>query len=201
MNESYASRLKSATKSLLVLTAPNVIEDIDDVKELELKTEDQNQIDFENKTDPEILIEQNTKQIRLEVENEILDELTELKQTITEVDDKFQTFDLIFISLISLASGVLLALIFIQIRNMRTSKEIEYDFEEASDDKSNLTTLPSDLSIKNDIDQQQFDLAVTYYEMSDKENAEALLKNLIQTTNNSEISKASKDLLEKVKQL
>ena len=201
MNESYASRLQSATKSLLVLTAPNVIEDINDGKEVELKTEDQNQIDFENKTDPEILIEQNTKQIRLEVENEILDELTELKQTITEVDNKFQTFDLIFISLISLASGVLLALIFIQIRNMRTSKEIQYDFEEASDDKSTLTSLPSDLSIKNDIDQQQFDLAVTYYEMSDKENALALLKNLIQTTKNSEIREASEDLLEKVKQL
>ena len=201
MNESYASRLQSATKSLLVLTAPNVIEDINDGKEVELKTEDQNQIDFENKTDPEILIEQNTKQIRLEVENEILDELTELKQTITEVDNKFQTFDLIFISLISLASGVLLALIFIQIRNMRTSKEIQYDFEEASDDKSSLTTLPSDLSIKNDIDQQQFDLAVTYYEMSDKENAEALLTNLIQTTKNSEIREASEDLLKKVKQL
>ena len=201
MNESYASRLQSATKSLLVLTAPNVIEDIDNGKEIELKTEDQNQIDFENKTDPEILIEENTKQIRLEVENEILDELTELKQTITEVDNKFQTFDLIFISLISLASGVLLALIFIQIRNMRTSKEIQYDFEEASDDKSSLTTLPSDLSIKNDIDQQQFDLAVTYYEMSDKENALALLKNLIQTTKNSEIREASEDLLEKVKQL
>ena len=201
MNESYASRLQSATKSLLVLTAPNVIEDINDGKEVELKTEDQNQIDFENKTDPKILIEENTKQIRLEVENEILDELTELKQTITEVDNKFQTFDLIFISLISLASGVLLALIFIQIRNMRTSKEIQYDFEEASDDKSSLTTLPSDLSIKNDIDQQQFDLAVTYYEMSDKENALALLKNLIQTTKNSEIREASEDLLEKVKQL
>ena len=185
MNESYASRLQSATKSLLVLTAPNVIEDINDGKEVELKIEDQNQIDFENKTDPEILIEQNTKQIRLEVENEILDELTELKQTITEVDNKFQTFDLIFI----------------QIRNMRTSKEIQYDFEEASDDKSTLTTLPSDLSIKNDIDQQQFDLAVTYYEMSDKENALALLKNLIQTTKNSEIREASEDLLEKVKQL
>jgi FimV-like protein len=201
MNESYASRLQSATKSLLVLSAPNVIEDINDGKEVKLKTEDQNQIDFENKKDPEILIEQNTKQIRLEVENEILDEITELKQTITEVDNKFQTFDLIFISLISLASGVLLALIFIQIRNMRTSKEIQYDFEEASDDKSTLTTLPSDLSIKNDIDQQQFDLALTYYEMSDKENAEALLKNLIQTTKKSEIRKASEDFLEKVKQL
>ena len=198
MNKSYASSLQSATKSLLVLTAPKVVEDISESREIALKNEDQNQIDFENAADPESLIEQNTKQISLEVENEILEELSELKQTISEVDNKFQTADLIFISLISLASGVLLALIFIQIRNMRTSKEIEYDFEEASDDKSKLSSLPSDLSVKNDIDQQQFDLAVTYYEMSDKENAEALLKNLIQTTNNSEIRQASEDLLEKV---
>ncbi len=198
MNKSYASSLQSATKSLLVLTAPKVVEDISESREIALKNEDQNQIDFENTADPESLIEQNTKQISLEVENEILEELSELKQTISEVDNKFQTADLIFISLISLASGVLLALIFIQIRNMRTSKEIEYDFEEASDDKSKLSSLPSDLSVKNDIDQQQFDLAVTYYEMSDKENAEALLKNLIQTTNNSEIKQASEDLLEKV---
>jgi len=198
MNKSYASSLQSATKSLLVLTAPKVVEDISESREIVLKNEDQNQIDFENTADPESLIEQNTKQISLEVENEILEELSELKQTISEVDNKFQTADLIFISLISLASGVLLALIFIQIRNMRTSKEIEYDFEEASDDKSKLSSLPSDLSVKNDIDQQQFDLAVTYYEMSDKENAEALLKNLIQTTNNSEIRQASEDLLEKV---
>ena len=198
MNKSYASSLQSATKSLLVLTAPKVVEDISESREIELKNEDQNQIDFENTKDPESLIEQNTKQITLGVENEILEELSELKQTISEVDNKFQTADLIFISLISLASGVLLALIFIQIRNMRTSKEIEYDFEEASDDKSKLSSLPSDLSVKNDIDQQQFDLAVTYYEMSDKENAEALLKNLIQTTNNSEIRQASEDLLEKV---
>ena len=198
MNKSYASSLQSATKSLLVLTAPKVVEDISESREIALKNEDQNQIDFENTADPESLIEQNTKQISLEVENEILEELSELKQTISEVDNKFQTADLIFISLISLASGVLLALIFIQIRNMRTSKEIEYDFEEASDYKSTLSSLPSDLSIKNDIDQQQFDLAVTYYEMSDKENAEALLKNLIQTTNNSDIRQASEDLLEKV---
>ena len=200
MNKSFASSFQSATKSLLVLTAPApiAVEEISDSREIELKNEDQNQIDFDNTLDPESLIEQNTKQISLEVENEILEELSELKQTITEVDNKFQTLDLIFISLISLASGVLLALIFIQIRNMRASKEIEYDFEEASDYKSTLSSLPSDLSIKNDIDQQQFDLAVTYYEMSDKENAEALLKNLIQTTKNNEIRQVSEELLEKV---
>ena len=84
---------------------------------------------------------------------------------------------------------------------MRNSKEIQYDFEEALDDNTTLNSLPSDLSVKNDIDQQQFDLAVTYYEMSDKENAEALLTNLIQTTKNSEIRGASEDLLKKVKQL
>ena len=201
MNKSFASSIQSASKSLLVLTAPKVTEEVKDKKETDIRNEDKNQIDFDD-LDPQTLIEQNTKQIRLDVENEILDELIEeSKQPITEVDNKFQTFDLIFISLISLASGVLLALIFIQIKNIRSAKEIQYDFEEASDDKSTLTTLPSDLSIKNDIDQQQFDLAVTYYEMSDRENAEALLKNLIQTSKNSEINKASLDLLEKVKQL
>lgn len=201
MNKSFASGIQSASKSLLVLTAPKVTEEIKDKKETYIRNEDQNQIDL-NDVDPQTLIEQNTKQIRLGVENEILDELIEeSKQPIAEVDNQFQTFDLIFISLISLASGVLLALIFIQIRNIRTTKEIQYDFEEALDDKSTFTTLPPDLSIKNDIDQQQFDLAVTYYEMSDRENAEALLKNLIQTTKNSEITKASEVLLEKVKQL
>ena len=118
MNKSYASSLQSATKSLLVLTAPKVVEDISESREIALKNEDQNQIDFENTADPESLIEQNTKQISLEVENEILEELSELKQTISEVDNKFQTADLIFISLISLASGVLLALIFALISKM-----------------------------------------------------------------------------------
>ena len=108
MNKSYASNMQSAAKSLLVLTAPKVIEDINDIEETKLKTEDQNQIDLKSIQDPELLIEQLTKQIRLDVENEILDELTELKQTITEVDNKFQTFDLIFISLISLVSGIFL---------------------------------------------------------------------------------------------
>ena len=77
-----------------------------------------------------------------------------------------KNFDLIFISLISLSSGIFLALIFIQLRKIRDAKNIEYDFEEALDDDSILSSLPSGLSIENDKDQQQFDLAVTYYEMN-----------------------------------
>ena len=61
--------------------------------------------------------------------------------------------------------------------------------------------MPPDLSIKNDEDQQQFDLAVTYFEMNDKDNAKSLLENLVQTTNNDEIKKSAKNLLDKVEKL
>ena len=105
------------------------------------------------------------------------------------------------ISLISLVSGILLALIYIQIRNIRASKEIEYDFEEALDNDSSSSSLPPGLSIKNDEDQQEFDLAVTYFEMNDKENAKSLLKNLIKKTQNVQIKEASIDLFEKLKKL
>ena len=76
--------MQSAAKSLLVLTAPKVIEDINDIEETKLKTEDQNQIDLKSIEDPELLIEQLTKQIRLDVENEILDELIEESKQITQ---------------------------------------------------------------------------------------------------------------------
>ena len=84
---------------------------------------------------------------------------------------------------------------------MRPSEEINYDFDEAEDDGSYLSSLPPDLSIKNDEDQQQFDLAVTYFEMNDKDNAKSLLENLVQTTSNDEIKKSAKNLLDKVEKL
>ena len=84
--------------------------------------------------------------------------------------------------MISLASGIFLALIFIQLRKIRDAKNIEYDFEEALDDDSILSSLPSGLSIENDKDQQQFDLAVTYYEMNNIEDAKSILNNLIKTS-------------------
>ena len=148
------------------------------------------------------LIEQNTKEIRLAVDNQILDELTAVPAEVTQQNqDQFEIFDLIFVSLISLASGILLALIFIQVRKMRPSEEINYDFDEAKDDGSSLSSLPPDLSIKNDEDQQQFDLAVTYFEMNDKDNAKSLLENLVQTTHNDELKKSAKNLLDKVEKL
>ena len=60
--------------------------------------------------------------------------------------------------------------------------------------------MPSDLSIENNKDQQQFDLAVTYYEMNDKSNARNILTNLIKDTEDDEIKTASQALLNKVDQ-
>ena len=202
MNNSFADRLKSASKSLLVLTAPKVIKDVTENQDINPNNENKKQIDFSDSIDPKSLIEQNTKEIRLAVDNQMLDDLTAVPGEVTQQNqDQFEIFDLIFISLISLASGILLALIFIQVRKMRPSEEINYDFDEAKDDGSSLSSLPPDLSIKNDEDQQQFDLAVTYFEMNDKDNAKSLLENLVQKTHDDEIKKSAKNLLDKVEKL
>ena len=202
MNESFSNSLNSAAKSLLVLTAPKINENLKIRQDTNLTDEVQEQINFVDPLDPKTLIEQNTKQINLEFENQVLDKLIEENnKTSYQNKNEFKIFDLVFISLISLVSGILLALIYIQIRNMRASKEIKYDFEEALDNNSSSSSLPPGLSIKNDEDQQEFDLAVTYFEMNDKENAKSLLKNLIKKTQNAHIKEASIDLFEKLKKL
>tara|TARA_B100001142_G_scaffold56644_1_gene55366 strand:+ start:391 stop:1701 length:1311 start_codon:yes stop_codon:yes gene_type:complete len=200
MNESFSQSLKSASKSLLILTAPKIIDDVEETNNNEIK-EDASQVSFDENIDPKTLIEENTRQISIGLENEALDSLLDEKmQSSNQEQNSFEVFDLIFISLISLASGALLALIFIQLRNIRNSKNIEYDFEEALDDNSTLSSMPSDLSIENNKDQQQFDLAVTYYEMNDKSSAKNILTNLIKDTEDDEIKTASQALLIKVDQ-
>ena len=200
MNESFSQSLKSASKSLLILTAPKIIDDVEETNNNEIK-EDASQVSFDENIDPKTLIEENTRQISIGLENEALDNLLDEEiQSSNQEQNSFEVFDIIFISLISLASGALLALIFIQLRNIRNSKNIEYDFEEALDDNSTLSSMPSDLSIENNKDQQQFDLAVTYYEMNDKSSAKNILTNLIKDTEDDEIKTASQALLIKVDQ-
>ena len=200
MNESFSQSLKSASKSLLILTAPKIIDDVEETNNNGIK-EDASQVSFDENIDPKTLIEENTRQISIGLENEALDSLLdEEMQSSNQEQNSFEVIDLIFISLISLASGALLALIFIQLRNIRNSKNIEYDFEEALDDNSTLSSMPSDLSIENNKDQQQFDLAVTYYEMNDKSSAKNILTNLIKDTEDDEIKTASQALLIKVDQ-
>ena len=197
MNESFSNSFSNAAKSLLVLTAPQTPEIIEDVDFSEIEQEEPTFISFDQPDNPETYIEQNTKQITLGIENEALDKFNEDQdESIANEDSSFEIFDLLFIALISLASGILLAFIFIYLRSMKNSKSIQYDFEEAYDDGFNSSTMPTGLSIENNASQQQLDLAITYFEMNDLDNAKKLLKDLL-NSDDADIQQASKKLLDK----
>ena len=201
MNNSFAQRFSSASKSLLVLTAPDMPKDNID-KSLDTGIEKLTDITFDNLSDPKDFVKENTKEISLGIENETVTALlNQVEESEVNKDSNFEIFDLVFISLISLASGALLALIFIQLRKIKISKEQEYDFEEAKDDNSMFSVLPKGLSIENNQDQQQLDLATTYYEMNDKDNAKKILSNLAKKSDNDEIKKRVNDLLSKLNKL
>ena len=197
MNESFSNSFSDAAKSLLVLTAPQTPEIKEDIDISKIDQEEPTFISFDQPENPEAFIEQNTKQITLGIENEVLDKLIDEKDDSTTNEDvTFEIFDLLFIGLISLVSGILLAFIFIYLRSMKNSKSIQYDFEEAYDDEFNSSSMPSGLSIENNANQQQLDLAITYFEMNDLDNAKKLLKDLL-NSDDAEIQKASKKLLDK----
>ena len=197
MNESFSNSFSDAAKSLLVLTAPQTPEIKEDIDISNIDQEEPTLISFDQPENPEAFIEQNTKQITLGIEDEVLDKLIDEKDDSTTNEDvTFEIFDLLFIGLISLVSGILLAFIFIYLRSMRNSKSIQYDFEEAYDDEFNSSSMPSGLSIENNANQQQLDLAITYFEMNDLDNAKKLLKDLL-NSDDAEIQKATKKLLDK----
>tara|TARA_B100001029_G_scaffold90677_1_gene74404 strand:- start:3724 stop:5076 length:1353 start_codon:yes stop_codon:yes gene_type:complete len=200
MNQSFTENFSTASKSLLVLTAPETIESVQEINEIEIKEEEIKSIAIDEFSSPAEMIDKNTKQISIGLENEIANELLNEIEELQETENKnnFGIFDLIFISIISLASGILLALIFIYLRNIRNAKSIEYDFEEAKDDNSLFSSMPSNLSIENDIDQQAFDLAATYFEMQDIENAKKILMKLVKDSQNEDIKVASINLLKKI---
>ena len=200
MNQSFTQNFSSASRSLLVLTAPEIEVDVIQVNDIEIKEEDISSISIDEFENPADIIEKNTKQISVGIENEVANEFINAieESQETENQNNFGIFDLIFISLISLISGILLALIFIYLRNLRNAKDIQYDFEEAQDDNSLLSSIPAGLSIENDLDQQQYDLAVTYFEMNDQENAKKILNQLIKETENEQIKTDSVNLLNKI---
>jgi len=200
MNTSFSSSFKTASRSLLVLTAPKVVENQIDTEEIREKTEDVSQVSFDEINDPETLIESNTKEISLGIENDTAQELINKTKESAEVqnDRSFELMDILFISLVSVLSGILLALIYIQYNNYKNTKKIQYDFEEAVDDDKTEFGMPDGLSINNNRDQQQFDLAVTYFEMKDYDASKNILNYLIKESKDEEIKSLSSDLLSKI---
>ena len=199
MNTSFSRSFSNASKSLLVLTAPEVPKEDIEEKIIEASKEENSDATLESISNPKDFIKENTKELSLTIENETVKEfINQTEDLETERDNNFEIFDLIFISLISLASGALLALIFIHLRNAKNLKEQEYDFEEAKDDDSLLSGLPKGLSIENNEDQQQLDLAAIYIEMNDQENAKKILSNLVKNSDSDQIKKEASNLLSKI---
>ena len=91
----------------------------------------------------------------------------------------------------------MIALIYIQL-NSRKTKKIEYDFDEARDSNSSIQGLPKGLSIKNNADEQQLDLAMTYFEMDDLENCKNILIALIKNTEDESLKSTAKSLFDKI---
>ena len=57
--------------------------------------------------------------------------------------------------------------------------------------------MPKGLSITNNEEEQQLDLAVTYFEMGDLENSKSILDELIKSTQSDKIKSDAKTLLDK----
>jgi FimV-like protein len=143
---------------------------------------------------PEDFIETNSKTIKLGVDNQPLEKLQE---TVSVESNSVGALDLILVGLAALVAGFLIALFYIQ-RNTKKSLVISdediYDFDNPADE-GGIEGLPSGLSVKNDMDTQQLDLAVTYIEMGNIEDAKAILEELASSTDNEELRLEAKSLL------
>ena len=174
------------TQQMLTLVAPEpeaiVKEEIEEIQEEKIQNFDiQNQ---ERTTpDPQAIIESQTRIIEIErnEETEILNE---------EINSGVNILQLLIVSLVSLAVGFLIAIFLIR-RNLVNAKS-----ESKTDDA--LSSMPKGLSIKNDPFIQQFDLAITLYEMKDYEKAKTLLDEIIDKAKNQKLIQQAIDLRSKI---
>ena len=196
MNQSFSLDFKTPTKSLLTLTAPKIN------KETEItlvKDELDGVVDIVSKepisSSPEDIISQNTSTLTIKTNNQIIEDLTEISVTEdVKKDSGFNIIDLLFVAGISVLCGVLLALIFIQL-NKNRKKTIVYDFEEAPTSGPETQALPSGLSIKNNKDEQEIDLASTYIEMGELEQAHSILTNLLKESESKTAKEKASELI------
>ena len=174
------------TQQMLTLVAPEpeaiVEEEIEEIQEEKIQNFDiQNQ--EQTSLDPQAIIESQTRIIEIErnEETEILNE---------EINSGVNILQLLIVSLVSLAAGFLIAIFLIR-KNSVTPKS-ESQTEDA------LLSMPKGLSIKNDPFIQQFDLAITLYEMKDYEKAKILLDEIIDKAKNQKLIQQAVDLRSKI---
>ena len=174
------------TQQMLTLVAPEseaiVEEEIEVIEEEKIQNFDiQNQ--EQTTLDPQAIIESQTRIIEIErnEETEILNE---------EINSGVNILQLLIVSLVSLAVGFLIAIFLI--RKNSVIARSEFQAEDA------LLSMPKGLSIKNDPFIQQFDLAITLYEMKDYEKAKTLLNEIIDKAKNQKLIQQAVDLRSKI---
>ena len=174
------------TQQMLTLVAPEPEAIIE--QEIEVTQEEKAQnFDIQNREqttlDPQAIIESQTRIIEIERNEEI-----EISNG--EINSGVNILQLLIVSLVSLAVGFLIAIFLIK-RNLVTAKN-----ESKPDDA--LSSMPKGLSIKNDPFIQQFDLAITLYEMKDYEKAKILLDEIIDKAKNQKLIQQAVDLRSKI---
>ena len=174
------------TQQMLTLVAPEPEAIIE--QEIEVTQEEKTQnFDIQNQEqttlDPQAIIESQTRIIEIERNEEI-----EISNG--EINSGVNILQLLIVSLVSLAVGFLIAIFLIK-RNLVTAKN-----ETKPDDA--LSSMPKGLSIKNDPFIQQFDLAITLYEMKDYEKAKILLDEIIDKAKNQKLIQQAVDLRSKI---
>ena len=174
------------TEQMLTLVAPEPEEIFEKgievnqekkIKDFDIQNQDQATLD------PQAIIESQTRVIEIE-KNEEIDISNE------EINTGASILQLLIVSLLSLVVGFLIAIFLIR-RNSVTAKN-----ELKTDDA--VSSMPRGLSIKNDPFIQQFDLAISLYEMKEYEKTKTLLDEIIDKAKNQKLIQQAVDLRSKL---
>jgi hypothetical protein len=168
------------------LIAPEPVEVFE--KEIELIPADKIQdFDIQNQEqatlDPQAIIESQTRIIEIE-RNEEIDLSNE------EINTGASILQLLIVSLLSLIAGFLIAIYLIRRNSVTAQNELKID--------DAVLSMPKGLSIKNDPFIQQFDLAISLYEMKDYKKSKTLLDEIIDKAKNQKLIQQAVDLRSKL---
>ena len=136
------------------------------------------------------IIEKNTSIILLSASEANLTEVS------TGSSRAFQLKDLIWVALLSLILGFVIAFVLIRLNRKPSFTKTAVEEEFQQDDSA---IFQSNLSITNDIETQELDLVRTYIDMNDWKNAEMILEKLLSSSTNPSILSAAKELLDQKK--
>ena len=186
-------------KSILTLTAPKDDRQIpptpiaakEEILEEEVKPLITNQ--DQSNLSPDDFIKSNSKTIELGVQNEPLEALQQKADEVSE-SGSIRILDLLLVGLGALLAGFVLAFFYIRKNSKTLSDDDIYGFDNPADE-GGIEGLPKGLSVKNDTDTQQLDLAATYIEMDNLADAKQILTALVKSTDSDSVRQEAETLL------